>query len=238
MKRLFSVATICLFLSFPARAGFFTQQEGFSNPSVAGGGGTALALDGSAHLNNSTGTLALSLTTTKGSGQIIVVVGTNAASINTPTATGLTFNLRKINNGTTGFTAMSEYVAPYTTNFSGTITVTVASALFTTVDAFGIGNSNTTSGVGSPPFDANASLPATSGSTTATGTTSNATDFVFAFCGLSTSTDTAGTGWTLISGSGTSFMLTEWQIASATGSFTNTTAGSHCAGSILDAIVH
>src|ERR1700690_257582 len=97
----------------------------------------SLTLDGSVAAHGSSGTVTTpTLTTTAGSGEIVVAIGTNATSVTSVTAAGLTFTLRSSISGTSGFTFMAEYVAPYTTNFSGTITVVVASALIASVVAF------------------------------------------------------------------------------------------------------
>jgi hypothetical protein len=192
----------------------------------------ALALDGTpVHVSNSTGTLTTAtFTTTGGSGVIIVGIGSNAASITSVTATGLTFtNLHTI-VGSGGSNVVGCYTAPYTSNFSGTIQVVVASASFGVVDVFAVTGCPTTSF-----FDPNVSLPAVSTGSTASGTTTNANDFVF-FVGTNSATGgTAGTGWNTVGG--TNFQVCGWKIVSAAGAQAVSFATGTCRGSILDAVV-
>lgn len=191
----------------------------------------ALSLDGTPVTGaNVTGTFATgTLTTSAGFGQIVVAIATNAASVSSVTATGLVFTQRGA-GWTSGFGTATgqEWVAPYTSNFSGVITITLSSNVYGQACAWAIGGANTNT-----PFDSNVSLPAISASSTATGTTSNANDFVYAIA-ASTSTDTPGAGWTLVASA--SSLTVEYQIVSATGSFTSNT-GSGPVGSIVDAII-
>lgn len=153
----------------------------------SGGGGTgcgaaSFALDGNNNANKSTGTsLPVTLTTTGGCGIIVVGLVGFDVSAGVPTATGLTFTQRGSGINVGGqFTQV--YTAPYSTNFSGTITATTSSSGFDTVLAFGISGPPSSSF-----FDTNASLPGqntTAGATTtATISTSNANDFIY-FIGL------------------------------------------------------
>jgi len=157
----------------------------------------SLQLDGSATVNNSTGTVAVSLTTSNGSGVIVVSIVSNSATITSVTATGLTFTSRSTANGSGVY--LYNYTAPYTSNFSGSITVVMGAAQYTTVTAFGVSGAAT-----SNYFDPNASLPATSGNAAALPTisTSDANDFLFVNYEPSNGPPyTAGSGWTLINGS-------------------------------------
>lgn len=187
----------------------------------------AFALDGSNTGNNSTGTVVVSLTTTGGSGVIVVAIITNAASVTSVTASGLTFTERP-GGGFNGAGALvSNWEAPHAANFSGNITVVVASASFTTVSPFGISAAATSSS-----FDANVSLPATSASGEFSGTTSNASDFVFFNIVTTVANPTAGGAWSLINGS--NFQCVAYQIVAATNTFTTSTSGSN--GGIMDAL--
>src|SRR5579863_4341310 len=90
-------------------------------------------------------------------------------SINTPTASGLTFTLRQTTINGSGV-RISTFTAPYTTNFSGAITVTCSgTGSILQIAALAIGNAPTSS-----PFDPNASVPNVASSGDPTVTTSNA----------------------------------------------------------------
>ncbi len=193
--------------------------------------GAPLALDGHVSANTSVQSNPVTLTTTGGSGVIIVGVISNATSVTSVTAVGLTFTARGDGGGTT---LVKTYSAPYTTNFSGTITVLVDSDAFTTVTAFGISGAKT-----SNFFDPNLASPAQSDVVYPPVTTTNANDFIFVCAAPADSPDyTAGAGWTLIDG--TNFSFTEYQIVSATqANLTPTQGGGNTDthGAITDAIV-
>lgn len=175
------------------------------------------ALDGSSTISLETNNtpLSLNLTTTAAPGIIVVALisHNNVGSI-TCTASGLTFSQRfyePVSN--TG-----EYVfsAPYSTNFSGTITVTDPSASgFMAGMAFGV-----SSAVG---FDPNSSLPAvntTSGQvSTAPFSTTNSKDFLYLF-GVAGNTggNSPPTGWNLLPPSSApgSYFDAYYQIVSST----------------------
>lgn len=188
-----------------------------------------IARDGAAvSANASTGTVVTStLTTSNGSGEIVVAIGSNAASITSVTAVGLTFTLRAGPVSTFGWNIMSEYVAPYTTNFSGVITVVVVSAAATSVIAQAYSGVPT-----SAPFDGTA---ATSTNPPASKTTTNANDVVISINSLSSSAGSAGSGWTLVANP--AFLLMQDQIVSSTGTFTGNDSGSLTNGNIVDAMV-
>lgn len=191
----------------------------------------SLSLDGTpvAAGQSSTTITLTGFTTTAGSGEIVVCILSNAASVVSVTATGLTFTARNAYSGGFGFSIGAVYTAPYTTNFSGTITVTLASATGGRGVVFAVGGANT-----STPFDSGG--PQNNNGTGAPSiTTTNANDFVYTSTNTSLTTTTAGTGWTLISSAGG--MLVEYQIVSATGTYTTTIGGGTLQGSIIDAIV-
>jgi flagellin-like protein len=160
-----------------------------------------LSLDGSASATAIGASVPASLTTTKANDVIYAVVQVDAGTINTPTATGLTFILRKsVTNGIGG--VLSTYYAIASSALSAlsiTAQATGGAANINLV-VFGISGANTGS-----PFDSNVAVPA---SATGTGTaatvsisTSNANDFIIGAVGSDTQpppADTAGTGFTLI----------------------------------------
>jgi hypothetical protein len=209
----------------------------FSYP-PSSGGGTSLSLDGSASFGSASGISLTTgtVTTTAGSGLMICDVATNAASISSITGTGLTFTRRAQQTPTNGPTDIEEWSAPYTSNYSGAITINSSSATSTYIggSCFGIGDAATTSS-----FDTNASLPGKSSSGVAAISTSSAKDFIHAIIALSTTTGSAGSGWTGIPGSGTDFVVVEYMIVSATQSSLSATltTGGPAAGSITDAVV-
>lgn len=190
-----------------------------------------IARDGSAVTGfGGTGTLALpTLTTTGGSGEIVVAAGTTGASITSVTAIGLTFTLRAGPISCFGWNVMVEYVAAYTTNFSGVITINGAASPTSAV-AQAYSGVPTTS-----PFDGTAS---TSTNPPTSKTTANANDVVISINSTS-SPDTPGTGWTLVANqTGNSIgLLVQDQIVSATGTFTGNTAGGFTNGNIVDAMI-
>ncbi len=173
----------------------------------------------------------VTLTTAGGSGVIIVMVETGGLDLpNTPTATGLTFTQRaQVALSTAG--NLTEYQAPYTTDFSGTISVTTGGAgQFVGVVTTGISGAATSSSYDS------------GGPQTASGnvseTTTNANDFVF--CGYaSTGQDpTSSSPWTSLFALNQNFLNFQSQIVSATGTYspTLTTGGPALAG-IIDAAI-
>ena len=191
-----------------------------------------IARDGSAVTAfGGTGTLALpTLTTSNGSGQIVVAIGANTATaITSVTATGLTFTARTSQLNTFGWGSLVEYVAPYTTNFSGVITINGAATPTSAI-------AQAYSGVPtSSPFDGS---PATSTNPPTTKTTTNANDVVISINGTSAN-DTAGTGWTLVlaQNGNTNKLLMQDQIVSVTGNYTGNTSGGFTNGNIVDAMI-
>jgi hypothetical protein len=194
-------------------------------------------LDGSVSANNavwpSTGQ-AVTLTTIQTQGLIVVAILTNAASVTSVTATGLTFTLRTNSVTTGGGSYMSDYTAPYSggqCNSGCAITVSPASTNFTTATAFGISGDKSGS-----PFDGNASVPAASSSGIPAITTSNANNFIFTnLINGGGGSCTAGSGWSLINGS--NFQCVEYQIFTSTQtSLTPTQATGTSTGGLVDAV--
>jgi hypothetical protein len=174
------------------------------------------------------------LTTITGSGLIVAAVTSNQfAGIASVTAPGLTFALREQITGTGGLNCISIWTAPYTSNFSGVITATQVDSGAIVMWVWGVGGAATSSsfdtGAGIPGSSKTAALPSI--------TTTNANDFVYSVNSLDTATDTAGSGWTLLTPA-TGFTLIQFQITSATGTFSPTTGTSdNTNGSVIDAIV-
>jgi hypothetical protein len=226
---LVALAALCALLSLGSAQ---AQVGGLSFPGPgtphSSGGGSPPSLDGTPQSginffgpSQATGTL----TTTAGSGQILVsVYASGTVTINAPTATGLTFTAHSTTINGSGV-RISTFTASYTTNFSGTITATCSgTGSVLQVAALAIGNAPTSS-----PFDPNASVPnvATSGDPAVT--TSNANDFLVAVEVTTGAGPTAGTGFTeAIPFTFNNFMV-QYQIVSATGSYT-ATLGSRGAG--------
>jgi hypothetical protein len=181
MKRIFLLVTALLLAAGPASSGSLTLT-GVGGP-AGGGGGGSLSLDGTPQtVNNSLGTLTTgTLTTSVGTGIIVVAISSNASSVTSITAVGLTFTQQStIQGGTGGGSGNYSYVwtAPYSTNFSGTITIVMSSAAYTTAVAFGVGNANTLDG--SPVTIAG--TPTNSDTFSSSISTSSANDFVFTVC--------------------------------------------------------
>lgn len=171
----------------------------------------ALSLDGEGTANAGAGTsVSVPLTTTTGSGVIVVLYIGNAApaASNPVTGAGLSFTNRF--STSSGGNFFAEYTAPYTSNFSGNITVTASASTFLTSLAFGIGGAATSSF-----FDANGSLPGTAGSGNTTISTSNANDFIFGF--NVNNAGAPGAPWTLIDATAQSnFLQASYRIESTT----------------------
>ncbi len=180
-------------LTFPS---FQFGSPGTPATVATGAAPPSLALDGSVSTRVTASTATVSLVTTSTNDVIYVVVAVNAGTINTPTATGLTFTLRLNVVGTSEVLVTFYAIAASAGTFS--ITATASGNTEMILIAFGISGANTTT-----PFDSNVSVPA---SATGTGTaasvtvsTSNANDFVVGAVGdNSGSNPTAGTGFTQI----------------------------------------
>jgi hypothetical protein len=114
-----------------------------------------------------------------------------------------------------------------------TITVTVTSATFNTIDIFAVNGAKT-----SAPFDVNGSLPAISATDPVSVSTTAANTMILAAFRNSAGSSTAGTGFTLIGGA--DFQLTEYKIVSAAQTGLSVTMGTGAGtsnGAIGDAIV-
>jgi len=142
------------------------------NRSIASSGCTAsFVLDGSVVGNTSSGTTAVSLTTSNGCGVIIVFGLTTSATSAVPTATGLTFTQRAtVNNGSD---YVFEWTAPYTSNFNGSISET-NSGSYTTLIAFGASGVKDSGSY----FDPNLGSAVTGTTSPLVLTTTNADDFI------------------------------------------------------------
>lgn len=193
--------------------------------SVLFGKRMSLALDGNSGLQGGTSSVVMSLTTANGSG-IIVVSGIANAGISSVTAAGLTFTQRADNPSPHTF----EWTALYTTNFSGNITINLASAAGASAVAFGISGAKIAA-----PFDTNVSLPALSASASPSATTSNANDFIIALVEPNGASSVPGAGWTLIATGG--FFTAQYKIVATTQSGLVATSTPSPVGGIIDAIV-
>src|SRR2546427_4700265 len=222
--------------STPTDTSGSTFTLGVSN-SVQSVGGGSLALDGSAFNIASATSVSASLTTTNANDVIYVMVTTDVGTINTPTATGLTFSLRKSVAAANGYPAISTYYAIASSTLSAkSITATASSNGWIIINAFGIAGAYTTA-----PFDTNAAVPASAtgaaGTATATISTSNANDFVIGTVGDNDPTDacssaTAGSGFTVIGDSHSAVRegASEYKIVSATQTGLSVSLTTHCSG--------
>lgn len=202
---------------------FYAGRFGRASLDAAGGGGVVLALDGNSGAVTGTATQTLpTLTTTNGSGLIVVGVISNG-TVSSITGSGLTFTQRGTQLVATGG-HVDVFTAPYSTNFSGTITVNCNGSPIAI--AFGVSGVKTAS-----PFDVNG--PQTNTTTNASITTANANDFVFAVM-VTGGSMTAAAPWITIAGS--SFAGAMYQIVSATGTYTSAEATGASSGTIIDAI--
>jgi hypothetical protein len=157
-----------------------------------------LALDGSNSAHTSSNSVSVTLTTTHSPDVIYVVVGADQGTINTPTASGLTFTKRTEADGTNARVATFYAIATSPLS-SKSITVRDSSSSNLEIVVFGISGANTVT-----PFDSNANaLKTNTGSGTSasvTGvSTSNANDFIIgALAARTDSSASQGSGFTLI----------------------------------------
>ena len=196
-----------------------------------------LAIDGSGFLNTSSSvsSAAVTLTTANAHDVIILDVAENGTSVSSISDTaGLTWH--QVAVAGTSPDLIYQYYAIANSALSGdAITVHFSgSANYLDLNAFGISGANT-----SAPFDSNASLAATSNSSTVSASTSNANDLIFAayrFGGLPTAT--AGSGWTAISAPSSDYYLSEYQVvSSAQTGLVATASPSNENGGIVDAVI-
>lgn len=228
------VFALMLFWALPAQAGWQTRDSNY-DISISGGAAVPFQLDGSNSANNAVwpGTgQAISLTTAQSQGIIYVSILTNAASVTSVTAVALTFTERPNPVVDSFGSYVTDFTAPYSggqCNSGCSITVSPATTNYTTVTVFGISGDKASS-----PFDPNASVPASSTTTTPLITTSNANDMVVTNIGTGANC-TAGSGWTLING--TNLQCVEYQIFTSTQSgLTPTFSGAVAVGGKVDAV--
>jgi hypothetical protein len=186
---------------------------------------TPPSLDGTPVSTNSGGSSGVQTSptiTTTGSAGILVtgVFNNSGGSVSSVVSSpALTWTQRGTgcDNGTRRTTI---YTAPYTSSFSGTVTVTISPSQFVDINVFAV------KGSAASPFDANGPVCATPGGGANGASMTTATNHVFVFCnmGLAGGGYTAGTGWTTIAGT-SGFQAVEYQTASGGGSFTCTVAG-------------
>lgn len=212
-------------MGWNAGVDYVQGHSGWYRPKPA----TGLVLDGHASGNITTGTTAsLTLTTTQGSGTIIVCAMTVAASFTgVPTATGLTFVSRG-SVTSAGGVFLQAFEAPYSSNFSGTISITSASSGELDMRAFGVANSS--------GFDTGGPQTASTFGTNASITTAHAADFVY----FQAANGSGGVGgsWTNVDGTalGANNQCVGYQIVSATGTYTTAISGGTILGAIIDAV--
>src|SRR2546422_4685317 len=209
-----------------------TYQLAVSNSVGAG----SLALDGFTSNQASSTSVSSPLTTTNSNDVIYVsVTAKGGTGINTPTATGLTFTLRKSAGTTPKF---ATYYAIASSPLSAvSITATASGASYVIMNAFGVSGANTAS-----PFDSNAAIPASNSGTgnshSVTISTSNANDFLIGAVGIDDPTDACSTatalgGFTKITDKGNVLRwgASEYKIVSATQTSLSVTMSSNCSSS-------
>lgn len=182
------------------------------------------ALDGFNNGNNSgTGSVVLTLTTTKSNDIIVVFAAINSQG-GDPTVSGggLTWGSKRSTTFTGAGSGIWEFTAVAASPLSGvSITIAPFSDAYTEVCIFGISGANTSS------FDTGG--PQTTTGTSVAITTANANDFVF--YSSRTSSGTISSGFTQI-GTGV-FQITGYQIVTVTNTYTATDSNSN--GMIIDA---
>lgn len=198
----------------------------------------ALALDGSAE-NNSSGasSLTLTLTTSAANDVIIVCIAPNAGPVASVSSANVTYTKRSTNNlAGASFPEECWYGIASSPLSSEVITVTQQSSAFISAVAFGVSGANTSS-----PFDSHGPFTISAGPTDLSVTTGVANTFIFGSYRFgSTSTPTAGAGFTRIGSAVLTFHLTEYQIVSTTQSALDVAIGTGAGnqnGGVGDAIV-
>lgn len=189
----------------------------------------ALALDGSTSGLASAGTLTTgTLTTANGRGIIVFAFWSNTAIATGPSASGLTFTNRVTGSNGTGLSFYYTYTAPYTSNFSGTITCTASTSTGRAV-AFGISGTPT-----SNIYDSHSGLPVVSGGASGTISTTSPNTFIMEIVGCS-ATGVPGGSWVLINN--TNPLTAAYQIVSTPQTALALSCTNGVGGSVLDAIV-
>lgn len=197
----------------------------------------ALALEGTpVHAQASSGTsMNIGPFTTSNPALIVIVNLTNQAAgvISSISGGGLSWSQRTASTGPnkiyewTALAAVALSAVTFTINYSTSIS-------FSAADIFAISGHDATT-----TFDVNASIPANSLTDPITISTSNANDFIIGgFRLASQTTPTQGSGWTKISGA--DFLLTEYQIVSATQTNLSVSIGTGVGdanGGIADAVM-
>lgn len=227
MKRLYAFLT-AVALCFPSIGAMAWWQ---SIQQVAAISGNQITLDGSAVASTGSGptSTTITLTTTKTNDFLVLCIQLNAVGVTSVAdVAGLTWTQIGVQTG-----AMWCYRA-FSTGIltSDIITVTFTGAgAFSSSVAFALNGSS-----GSSALDVNGALPGTTTtSTPLTLTTSNANDLLFAAYSLNTGSGTAGSGWTLVPGSGGNFMMIQYQLVTATQSALSAAIGT---GTIKNGIGH
>lgn len=216
------------FNSFPP--GVFTGRAALDPASGGGGCSSTFALDGTPQQAHSGGTASQALPAFSNSAcnQIAYVdIITNGGPVTGVTSANATWSKRTntINGSTTHELWFAKPAAALT---SEVVTVATTTSAFFTAYIFAFSGSHIAS-----PFDGNGAIPSVTNGGTCTFTTSNANDILIAG-GVSGNTS-PDTSYTLIFGSGTNFLLSEYQIVSATQSASTVPQTSN--GTICDAII-
>jgi len=171
----------------------------------------ALALHDSDHANGTDTTVSATITTTVDDTLIVVSVLSNATTISGVDSASLTFT-RRATADLGGSAPVEIWTAPSSGQIDESVTVTVSSSAYTTIDVFAISGANI-----STPMDGNAGLPSEidNASTHCSVSTDTADTFIIgSYRFNSQGSPTAGTGFTAVSGA--DFLLTEYNIVSTT----------------------
>lgn len=169
----------------------------------------ALSLDGSAHANATAASPTISLTTSA-AGVVCVLVTTNGGPLTSASGSTLGSFTRVGRSSSGSFPIELWYVISSGAVSSETITVNNTASGYTTIDAFGISGTPSSS-----VLDANASNPSTNtDASTLTISTDTADTFICGGYRVVVENPTQGTGYTLISGA--HFQLCQYKIVSST----------------------
>jgi hypothetical protein len=190
-----------------------------------------MALDGGSTVTNGTGPTVVTLTTTGGSGTVVVgAVVSGSTTVASVVGLGLTFTASSANPVSVNATDKAYlFTAPYTSNVSGSITVTLVGTGYNVVSVMGISGTKTTAAIDGAAVGAVGSGPAI--------TTTNANDAVVAILEVSGVAASPGAGWLASPGSdSTLYVFMEYRFASSIGTYTASMSAGTILGGIITAI--
>jgi hypothetical protein len=223
-----SLVAVILLCAVVARAQILSSILNDSNH-AAGGAAMSLDCNGGAcpHINVGTVSTTQSLTTAGSSGCAMTAITDNGGGTPTVTSTHLTWT-QQGRTVASAVDTLAVWTAPYASALAAeTITYGSLGGAFSTIDAWGVANATSCTLDGSV---VTAITDPQNITTTKTG------DFISCSSRFSASPETAGSGWTLISGA--DFQGTEYQVSNAGTYSCSWTSGSGAANGLIALALH